>query len=574
MKTFVFFFVFAVSIAVATAAIWGNHGANLQNTRYMEDKKINPGQLKQMTEVCHLKGGYSFSATPAIVDDIAYTVGWDSYVYAYHIRTCSVIWKSPVSCYTNRPGDLARATPTVDGDNLIIGTRIIGVPDSAKIFSIKRSNGDLNWITTVHEHFASMITSSGTVYDGYFYVGVSSFEELFASNPLYDCCSFDGRILKLRTSDGQIMWQRSMLEGQDLGPGQWSGNGVWGSSPSIAPEHNLVYFATGNLYDVPDSVDTCLENARANNTSTLDCLIPYTDCSNGGTFQNTTTGAASDCAAGIYQNTVIALDLDTGETVWSQIVDGVDAWTVACLFGDPTNCPDVPGPDYDFGAAPMYLQASNESDDDSGALVDMVVVGQKSGFVVAFDAVDGTLLWSTAAGPGGELGGHMWGGATNGKVAVFGIANSNSEDFQLLDNSTVNTGGWVGIKIRDGSILWTVPVPQDIPDTNISQNFAIGPVTMVNNLAVVASGDVYGSIFGINVDSGVVVWETRPSEEVTCLTNSCDLNEGNPIYGGFAADGDGCILIGIGYLPAFGFGTDDRVITYCVDKKIKTFEDF
>ncbi len=46
------------------------------------------------------------------------------------------------------------------------------------------------WGFRADPHFAAMITMSPTVYDGYVYVGVSSFEEMRADDPRYTCCTF------------------------------------------------------------------------------------------------------------------------------------------------------------------------------------------------------------------------------------------------------------------------------------------------------------------------------------------------------------------------------------------------
>ena len=72
------------------------------------------------------------------------------------------------------------------------------------------------------------------------------------------------------------------------------------------------------------------------------------------------------------------------------------------FFFDLTNCPAPPRPDYDLSGSGANL------------LKDVVVFGQKSGFLWAFNPDDGALEWSTAVGPGGIFGGVEWGTATDG----------------------------------------------------------------------------------------------------------------------------------------------------------------
>lgn len=45
---------------------------------------------------------------------------------------------------------------------------------------------------------------------------------------------------------------------------------------------------------------------------------------------------------------ILALNIDTGEIVWSRKTAGLDNWTVACVFNqtNPQNCPTPAGPDY------------------------------------------------------------------------------------------------------------------------------------------------------------------------------------------------------------------------------------
>jgi len=90
----------------------------------------------------------------------------------------------------------------------------------------------------------------------------------------------------------------------------------------------------------------------------------------------------------------MALDLQSGRIRWTYKVGTYDAWTVACFFNPPlANCPNPAGPDWDLsGSGPNLLR-------------NLVVFGQKSGFLWAFDPEDGKLRWSTMVGPAGIFGG-------------------------------------------------------------------------------------------------------------------------------------------------------------------------
>jgi outer membrane protein assembly factor BamB len=108
---------------------------------------------------------------------------------------------------------------------------------------------------------------------------------------------------------------------------------------------------------------------------------------------------------GDYSESILALDLDTGKIVWGNHLGGVDVWNVACLSGlTQPNCPPAAGPDYDFGEAPMLLtvpkianKSKGESRGDEVEWRDIVVAGQKSGFVWALDCDDGHVVWDAVS---------------------------------------------------------------------------------------------------------------------------------------------------------------------------------
>lgn len=158
----------------------------------------------------------------------------------------------------------------------------------------------------------------------------------------------------------------------------YSGAALWGSSPAVDVKRNLVFIATGNLYSVPPDVQAC--QIREANKTVPDVPDPC-------------------IRAGDNSESILALDLDTGKIVWAHHLGGVDVWNAACVSGpSQPNCPPAAGPDYDFGEAPMLLtvhgnksRESRTGDDEEWQ--DIVVAGQKSGFVWALDRDDGHIVW-------------------------------------------------------------------------------------------------------------------------------------------------------------------------------------
>ena len=82
-----------------------------------------------------------------------------------------------------------------------------------------------------------------------------------------------------------------------------------------------------------------------------------------------------------------------------------DAYTSACR-NKGVNCPPPNGPDFDFGSSAILVRAPNGKE--------MLVAGQKSGMVYAFDPdAKGKILWQTRVGKGGLNGGVQWGMASD-----------------------------------------------------------------------------------------------------------------------------------------------------------------
>ena len=170
-----------------------------------------------------------------------------------------------------------------------------------------------------------------------------SLEEAFAAFiPGYPCCSFVGSLVAVDLASGDILWKSYMA------PVGYSGNAIWGNAPAVDTKRSQVYVATGNNYSSPDSYKDCIDDAAADETAMHACNVPDN-----------------------YFDSIVALDLATGATNWSQRVMPYDTWHVGCSPfllvppGDPVppkiNCDYNAGPDFDFGQGPILYRAKNHS---------------------------------------------------------------------------------------------------------------------------------------------------------------------------------------------------------------------
>eukprot|EP00246_Nothoceros_aenigmaticus_P017641 TRINITY_DN880_c0_g1_i10.p1 TRINITY_DN880_c0_g1~~TRINITY_DN880_c0_g1_i10.p1 ORF type:complete len:530 (-),score=61.71 TRINITY_DN880_c0_g1_i10:871-2460(-) len=487
-----------------TSDQWVNHGGGIKNWRYAkQERRISPDTVKNLKLRWEFVAGGDISATPAIYKGVVYFPSWNGNLYAVHQENGSLLWSKNLTQLTGFPrisnglALLSRATPVVDKHLLFVG-----VKGPANVLALNRFTGDLIWSTKLDNHPAAIITQSGTIYEEYYYVGVSSAEEAIATVP---CCFFIGSFQKLDIQTGKVVWRTNTLPDNGGKPGGYSGAAIWGSSPSIDVKRKLVYLATGNVYSVPPEIDACA--ARQQNLTKPQVPDPCLEAVNLG-------------------NAILALELDTGKIRWGKVFGGYDAFTLACLvpnIRNLPNCPAGPALDYDFGEAPMLLTIPHPVE--NLGYLDIAVAAQKSGIVWAVNRDTGEVVWDAVAGPGGFIGGSNWGSATDGELIYINIINNGGGNFTLAPSSEVtHGGGWVAVRAATGKVEWSVAAP--------NQTHSYAPVTVANGVVFVAAGTPGGDVYALDARRGDVLWHSSVPVGLT--------------YGGFSISG-GCAFVGSGY---------------------------
>ncbi len=453
--------------ASSKQASWIFSGQNITNWRYQPaESSISPTTVSSLeTKFQVLKpGGGDVSATPAVNDGNIYFPDWAGNLYSVNASTRSVNWSIKLSAITGIPNTISRNTPAVQGNSLILGTL-----NGAWLLSINRKNRSLQWKTQLNSYPAAALTQSPVVYNNMIYVGVSSSEEAFATNPAYPCCTFRGSFLEVNLNSGAIMWKTYTAPDNGGQTGGYSGNAVWGSTAAIDPGRHLVYISTGNNYTVPASV-----------------------------VADPTTISPTD-----YTDAMLALDMATGKVVWANSLMGItslDTWTVACFTSQPGsgNCPSPKEPDYDFGQGPMLITATI-----NGLSRDLVVDGQKSGTFWAVDAETGAVVWSTDTGSGSSLGGMEWGSATDG-TRIY-LANASG-------------GFWEALDPASGAVIWKT---LDTSPYVVNGVKDIGPVSVANGVVYAGSlggsdglSATYPTMFALDAATRTILWSFASGSSV------------------------------------------------------------
>jgi len=490
---------------------WNGWGADLANRRFQSAEAA--GITSQNVHRLKLKWAFGFAdavsanAQPTVVGGRVFVGGGDSKVHALDAKTGCLLWEFA-------PDAPVRAAIMIARQSDSGGYAAYFGDGGANAYAVDAATGALLWKAKLDDHPAARVTGAPTVYAGIVYVPLSSFEEVTGTRGNYECCTFRGSVVALNAQTGARVWKtytipdaprptkKNAVGTQLYGP---SGAAVW-SSPTIDVERGALYVATGNSYSDPPA-------------------------------------ATADA--------VVALDLRTGAMLWHQQFTSNDAFIVGCSRGITTNCPDNPGPDYDFGQSPILTRLPD------GRRI--LVIAQKSGVVHALDPDHhGEILWQTRVGKGGSLGGSQWGSAVDQDrvyVAISDIRFLSARPFRLNPEAG---GGLFGLDLATGKVALAIP-PVPCGERIRCSPALSAAVTVIPG--VVFSGSVSGILRAYATADGHLLWETDTARDFDTVNNV-------PARGG-AMNGpgptivDGMVYVTSGYAP-WGEAPGNVLLAYSV----------
>jgi len=482
-------FVALLIVIVAVAGIratvnggpdWGMIGHDSTNTRNQPfEHTIGPSNVNQLRVKWIATTTGDVSATPAVVNGAVYFGDFGGTLWKLDAATGQVIWSHQVSDYTGIAGDIARTSPSVAGNTLVVGD--LKHPD---MLGIDADTGELRWITQVHPDPKGIMTGSPVLAGDTIFTGVS------ASGASGPGATFRGSIVALNAQTGGILWQHYSLPDNGGVAGGYAGATMF-SPPAVNVPAGLVYGTFGQPYTEPASVAAC--HAAAANGFSEACEQP-----------------------GSYLKSIVAFDVKTGQPQWSYRVRGHAPWQRAC------------------GSQPVSVTwCAQESDDEkwdmggSGANVmrlrmdghwrDVVGVGEKSGVYVLLDANTGEFIWNTLIGPGGDQGGMEWGTAFDGERIYASITNQHHIPYRLtqdgvLSNITATGGSWAALDPITGNILWQTADPQveTLAGLGTVGVWDLAPITVANGIVYASSMAKMGNqdqMFALDAATGAILWQ-------------------------------------------------------------------
>ncbi|MFN3231906.1 MAG: PQQ-binding-like beta-propeller repeat protein [Alphaproteobacteria bacterium] len=366
------------------------------------------------------------------------------------------------------------------------------------VYKLDATNGAQTWQVGLEDHPNVTITGSPTLHDGRLYVPMSSTEWASAADPGYECCTFRGGVTAFDAATGRMIWKTHSITEQPRLTGETNSEGtpqfqpagapVW-NSPTIDEKRRRLYVGTGEAYTSP-AADT--------------------------------------------SDAILAMDLETGDLLWHWQATQGDAWNMACTLEDRANCPEEDGPDFDFGASPILLPLDEERD--------IILAGQKSGFVHGIDPETGAHLWSTRTGLGGFAGGVHWGMAAHDGVVY--APNADTDFYGKWEGE--RKPGLNALDAATGDILWYTPAPNQCPeerkpacDPGLSAAVTAMP-------GVVFAGGFDGILRAYNSTDGSVIWEFDTVRKY--VTVNGETAQGGTIESDGPVIANGKLLVNSGYL--------------------------
>ena len=426
----------------AAKALWNGWSPGQGNARFQEAKAagLTAGDLPKLKLkwAFGIPGGVEASSQPTVYGQTVFFGGDAGNVYAVDSATGCVHWSFLA-------GAGVRSAPVViphgkSGHAVVFGDY------KANLYAVDAMTGKLIWQTRVDDQALSRITGAASYYDGLLYVGTSSSEEISGLQANYECCRMRGTINAIDAATGKTVWKfypiprkAEVIGTRPDGKKKWgpAGLGVW-SAPTIDPKRGVVYVTTGDSFTVPAE--------------------PLSD-------------------------SVLALTLKTGKLKWSYQATPNDSFMTGCSPQNRgPNCPEVNGPDYDFGSS-VVLQTLP-----GGRQI--LVGGHKGGAVLALDPDQkGKLLWSEI------LGTKM--ASARGDIVFGGAVDHHAAYYALQENS-----GIASVDLLTGKPRWfkTAQPPADRP-TRVGSAAA---VTLIPG--VMLNGGWDGVLRAYATDDGHQLW--------------------------------------------------------------------
>lgn len=421
---------------------WPTTGQDLLNTRTAASSTITSENVDQLTETwrAELDGAGALTTTPLVLGDTVYLQSGFGGVYALDRATGDERWASEPRGFNIGPFGVAVGDGQVYGMDAALG-----------VVALDAADGSEAWVADITATDTTGVDIQPVIADG----TVLASSVPISIGGIY-APGDRGVVSALDAATGEVRWTFDTVKGDLWGhPEVNSGGGVW-YSPTVDLGRRLVYAGVANPAPFPGTPE----------------------------FPN----GSSRPGRNLYTDSIVALDLDTGELAWFHQVTPHDI----------------------FDRDQVHTLMARLDD---GA--DVIVSAGKSGVVVGLDPDDGTVRWTTEVGhhdnddlteldgptvvAPGTYGGVLTPPATADGIVYLATVDAPTE---LKPDETAYFGAPLGsadgevtaVSADTGEVLWATEVPGD----------PLGGAAVVNDLVFTALLD--GTLLALDRDTGEIVW--------------------------------------------------------------------
>ena len=481
-------------------------GMDARNTRHQgpERTSIRASNVSHLVlKWTHALASQTPRSMPLVTEDTVFVGDGGRGLLALDRETGCVRWEF---AHAGEIGSAILHRRTADGALLYFADRRQG------IFAVDALDGSLAWRGRAQgDNPVPLYSGTPLVHRDTLFVPLSSQEIGLSLVPFYGCCHTRGGFAAMDAATGETRWHlptidepartigRRWLTIKKRGP---SGAPVWGA-PAFDERRGVVYFGTGQNYSHPT-------------TETSDAIF--------------------------------AVDAATGERRWVRQFTENDAYNIACdIWPAHPNCPHPLGPDVDFGAPPVLVDAVDGTD--------LVIAGQKSGDVHALRADDGTVVWQRKLGRGGALGGVHWGIAFIPDSGVVVVPISDIDAGRMSGPGPARPGIYA-LRVDDGSVVWSRK-----RESRCEDRFCWGGISAAVTVTdeVVFAGSLDGFLEALDATSGEVQWSFDTWREFETVGGKVATGGAFDAHGPMVADN--LVIVSSGY-GSFGQAGGNALLVF------------
>ena len=238
-----------------SAGDWRSWGYDLKSSRFQTEPGFTADQVPhlQLRWTFAYPGRAAFSQ-PAVVGELVITGGTGGRLFALDARSGCTHWSYDAGALVRTGIVIERMGAASSPDHQAHLAAWFG-DDKGTLHAIDAGSGRRLWTQRLDDHPITRLVGTPQLYQGILYAPVSSFEEVAAADPKYPCCTFRGSLVALDAGSGRILWRAYTVRTPAAAVKTTGGRTIRGpaggsifSAPTLDPAHGRIYVGTGDSY--------------------------------------------------------------------------------------------------------------------------------------------------------------------------------------------------------------------------------------------------------------------------------------------------------------------------------------